>query len=136
MGPRGWRDLITAQFALLRAQWRVWREPVGTLVIRDEAARERPSGDTKRARELALAVERTAAFGLFRPYCLVRAIALRELLAHHGIRGSNIHVGVRRMNGEFNAHAWVRLGEEILGDRPEHVASFTEVDDMRVLRRP
>ena len=36
---------------------------------------------------------------------------------------------------QFNAHAWVRWSGQILGDLPEHVATFTEVDDIRVLGR-
>lgn len=132
---RGWQDLVQAQAALLRAQWRLRREPIGAFVAREQGNDRLPAGDAVRARQLAQAVERTANHGLFRPFCLVRAIAIRDLLARHGIRGSDIRIGVRRRGGEFNAHAWVRWGDEILGDRPEHVATFTEVDDIRVLGR-
>src|SRR5690606_11752520 len=92
-----------------------------------------PRGDPERARSLALAVGRAAEHGLFRPFCLVRALALRDLLDRHGIHGSQIRVGVRRGGERMSAHAWVRWGEVVLGDSPEHVATFTEVDDIRVL---
>lgn len=135
LGPRVWQDLLRAQFALLHAQWRLRREPVGSFVVREAATSEPASGDAGRAGELALAVERAATHGAFRPFCLVRAIAIRDLLARHEIRGSRIRIGVRREAGEFTAHAWVTWGGAILGDRPEHVARFTEVDDIRVLGR-
>jgi hypothetical protein len=132
---RGWRDLFAAQAALLRAEWRLRREPIGSFVARDGSAPLEPSGDPVRARELARAVERAANHGIFRPFCLVRAIAIRDLLERHDIVGSTIRIGVRRHDGAFNAHAWVRWGPEVLGDRRSHVATFTEVDDIRVLGR-
>ena len=132
---RGWLDLFAAQVALLRAQWRLRREPTGSFVTRERVAPGPATGDPTRARALAKAVERAANHGLFRPFCLVRAIAIRDLLERHGIEGSSIRIGVRRLETEFNAHAWVRWGDETLGDRPSHVATFTEVDDIRVLGR-
>lgn len=133
--PREWQELIRAQFALLRAEWRLRREPIGSFVVRDPSASEVLAGDASRAREVARAVERAAEHGVFRPFCLVRAIAIRDLLERDAIRGSRIRVGVRREAGEFSAHAWVTWGTVVLGDRPEHVARFTEVDDIRVLGR-
>jgi hypothetical protein len=126
-------DLFLAQWALLRAQRRLRREPVGSLTIRSSEPASPASGDIERARALARAINRAAAFGVIRPHCLARALALTELLERAEVRGSEIRVGVRRTNGAFSAHAWVRLGEELLGEQPEHVASFTEVDDIRVL---
>jgi hypothetical protein len=103
------------------------------LVVRAAAEHSRESGEQERARAIALAVSRAAEHGLFRPYCLVRAIALQDLLIANGIHGSAVRVGVRREDGEFSAHAWIVWRDEILGDRPEHVARFTEVDDLRVV---
>jgi hypothetical protein len=133
---RSFADLIAAQRALLRARRLVKRQPIGTLTIRDAGAASPPRGDVTRAKDIARAVSRAASYGLFRPFCLVRAIALRELLQQHGVSGSEIRIGVRSKHGEFSAHAWVLWGNEILGDDPHHVATFTEVDDIRVLGRP
>lgn len=132
---RGWLDLLRAQAALLRAQWRLRREPLGTLAIRAQIDPSQITGSPARAHALGVAIERAAAYGVFRPFCLVRTMALRELLAVDGIHGASIRIGVRRHNSEFQAHAWVLWGESVLGDRPEHVAQFTEVDDLRVLGR-
>jgi Transglutaminase-like superfamily len=134
-GPRGWRDLVRAQSALLEAQRRLRREPIGSLAIRATVRAEDVRGDSRRAMELALAVRRVARYGLIRPYCLVRALAIRELLSAEGIDGASIRIGVRRHEGEFQAHAWIRWGDTILGDDAWHVQQFTEVDDLRVMAR-
>jgi len=133
LGRRAWCDLVRAQGALLKAQWRFLQEPIGALAIRDASGTLSASGDAERARQLAVAVQRAAAHGVFRPYCLVQTLALRELLLAERIEGASIRIGVRRDRGAFQAHAWIRWGDQILGDRPEHVATFTEVDDLRVM---
>lgn len=127
------RDLVAAQLALLRARARLKREPIGTLTTRDLSANALPVGNPERARALASAVTTAADHGLFRPLCLVRALALQDLLVRNGIAGGDIRVGVRTRDGAFAAHAWVKWGNEILGDDPSHVATFSEVDDIRVL---
>jgi hypothetical protein len=134
LSPREWRDLGAAQVALLRAQWQLRRRPVGTLVRREGERSAGPTGSRERALGLALAIERAAERGVFRPRCLARSLALRDLLARHGITGSTIRVGVRQEQGRLLAHAWVRWGDLVLGDRQDWVARFTEVDDLRVLR--
>lgn len=135
LGPRGWRELWRAQVALLRAQRRLRTEPVGSLAIREPISPDDVDGDPGRAFAVAMAVHRASRFGLIRPYCLVRAMALRDLLAEDGIRGASIRIGVRREAGEFQAHAWVRWGDRIVGDDPAYVSLFTEVDDLGVMRR-
>ena len=133
IGARAWYDLVAAQFALLRARWRVRRAPVGDLVARQPLPDEPAEGDANRARAVARAVVRASNYGVFRPNCLIRVLALQEMLHANRIRGSAVRVGVRRSEGQFTAHAWVVWRGEILGDRPEHVAQFLEVDDLRVL---
>ncbi len=132
--PREWADLLVAQYTLLTTQWRVWRVPLGALVAKDSAT-ESPddSGERERARSLGLAVSRAAEYGVFRPFCLVRALALQHMLVANGIRGSIVRVGVRRQYGRFMAHAWVTWRGEVLGDLEAHTAKFMEVNDLRVL---
>lgn len=113
-------------------------KPIGSLTTRDASAgipAPASAPDRQRALEIATAVRRAADYGLFRPFCLVRAMALRALLERAEIHGSEIRIGVRRRDGVFAAHAWIRWNNEILGDLPSHVATFTEVDDIRVLGR-
>lgn len=145
-----WRDLFEAQAALLWAQALVLVRPTGQLVSPGATAAAAPAGVAQsappaappsgpaagddRARRLALGVNRAAEFGLFRPLCLVRSVALNRLLERHGIAGSRIRVGVRVVAGEFTAHAWVEQGGRVLGDNDAHVGAFASLSDVAVLR--
>jgi hypothetical protein len=134
-----WADLARAQGALLAAQLAVWMRPTGQLVggatpATDDPA-PRPVADLRRARCLALAVERASERGLFRPRCLVRAIALQRLLARAGLEAARVRVGVRLADEQFHAHAWVEHEGEVLGDRREYVATFAPLTDVQTLER-
>jgi hypothetical protein len=79
-------------------------------------------------------VRRAAAYGLFRPLCLVRSVALNRMLDQYGFHGSRIRVGVRLVDGKFAAHAWVEYEGQVLGDDVEHVRGFEELSDVRLLK--
>ena len=152
-----WRYLLHAQGALLWAQALVWVRPLGRLVDsssagavaptaaggRPQAAGGRPQADDgggppppvgELPRQLALGVRRAAAYGVFRPLCLVRSVALSRMLEHYGIHGSRIRVGVRWADGQFAAHAWVEYHGQVLGDDEEHVSRFADLSEVRVLK--
>jgi len=132
--------LIEAQKALVVAQLLVWTRPVGRLVedaqraspgLQEPIARYSPAW--REALQIAVSVRRAADHGLLRPKCLVRAVALSRLLEQHGIKGSRVRIGVRRLNGIFSAHAWVELGQRVLGEDAGHVASYAELLDVKVV---
>jgi hypothetical protein len=50
--------------------------------------------------------------------CLVRALATSRLLARNGYK-STLHIGVRRTDGEFEAHAWVEYDGRAIVDTGE-----------------
>jgi Transglutaminase-like superfamily len=50
--------------------------------------------------------------------CLVRALATSRLLARNGYK-STLHIGVRRTDGEFEAHAWVEYEGRAIVDTGE-----------------
>lgn len=129
---RDWGELVQAQWALLAARGIVRNRPVGALATPTTVVREADPARLPEARRLALAVVRAARFGVFRPQCLVRSVALSRMLAARGIDGAIVKVGVRRTNGEFLAHAWVELAGETLGDADEHVGSFVQLTDLDV----
>lgn len=132
--PTGLLELVQAQLLL------IWAWLLVRLVPRGRLLRGRQIGPTagcaavgsieaEVARRLALAVSRAAEHGLFRPTCLVRALAIERFLRVRGIDSGRVRVGVR-MGGRgsgFGAHAWVELGDLILGDEEWHVRSFTPV---------
>jgi hypothetical protein len=84
-----------------------------------------------RAEDLALALDRAARMGFLRPQCLVRSLALVDLLRREGLDGSRVLFGVRKRNEIFQAHAWVEFRGRILADDPDHVASYSPVPELR-----
>jgi hypothetical protein len=118
-----------AQSLLLITQLRLYTAPQGEFV----ALRACPSSaqtdpaNLPRARLLASAVHRAASYGVFRPACLVRAVALCALLERKGIYGAQVRLGVNVTDGAFKAHAWVEYAGTILGDEPWHVRSFVPI---------
>lgn len=133
-----WIELFQAQAALLWAQVLVWTRPTGQLIDRSVAADSAPAAESPaaldpRAYRLALAVGRAAEHGVFRPLCLVRAVALNRMLEARHIHGSRIRIGVKRTEGHFIAHAWVEWGNIVLGDMDSHVNRFTQLADVHLI---
>lgn len=135
LSPAAWAELCAAQYALIRAQIVLWTRPRGELLARSDTGSVTETGDrgiAPKVWQLALAVERTAEHGLFRPTCLVQAIALQRLLTSRGFAGSSVHVGIR-MRGRFVAHAWVEYCGAVIGDRAWRVNAFEELASMDVM---
>jgi hypothetical protein len=143
LSAREWLDLVEAQLELLVAKIIVATRRTGHLVSRapldpfgdgdaSNATATTPNTDP-RPEQLALAIGRAAEHGVFRPLCLVRAVALKRLLDRHGYDGGIVRIGVRMNRGRFAAHAWVAYGTQILGDQEWHVKSFAELDEISVM---
>ncbi|MEP7343969.1 MAG: lasso peptide biosynthesis B2 protein [Gemmatimonadaceae bacterium] len=133
---REWRDLASAQFALFVAQVRLWTKEKGGLTT--PAAQAQPKtlpsdASIARAKALALAVSRAASFGLFRPACLVRSMALCRLMERRGIHDAVVRLGVVKRGGRFHAHAWVEYGGIVLGDDPVSVSDYETLVGVSVL---
>ena len=129
-------DLVRAQVALAAAQARVLAHPRGRLVaIREPSTAGPPvgAGSRRRAEELSLAIGRVAEFGLFRPRCLARSLALQWLLRREGIPRSRVRIGVRRDERGFAAHAWVDLDGAPLGERADVLASLQPLPDAHMV---
>jgi transglutaminase superfamily protein len=141
LSAREWLDLAEAQLELLVAQFIVATRRTGQLVSRaaldpfgdDHAAAPSVPTANPRPEQLALAIGRAAEHGVFRPLCLVRAVALKRMLDRHGYDGGIVKIGVRMNRGRFAAHAWVAYGSQILGDQEWHVKSFAELDEISVM---
>jgi hypothetical protein len=131
---RDWAELMQAQWALLAARGTVRNRPIGSLATPTAGIAPADPARLPEARRLALAVVRAARFGVFRPQCLVRSVALSRMLEDRGISGAFVRVGVRRRDGEFSAHAWVELAGETLGDADDHVGSFVPMTNLDVQR--
>jgi hypothetical protein len=138
LGARDWRDLWRAQWALIVAERLVRQRAPGQLTARNaEALSSRDAFSAPRAAEqahaLGAAVRRAARYGLFRPACLVRAIALRRMLEADGIRGAVIRVGVKQSEEGMLAHAWVELDGDVIGDSVANVREYAPLNELSVV---
>jgi hypothetical protein len=62
----------------------------------------------------------------------VRAIALQKLLTKDGIQGAIIRVGVKQASEGVEAHAWVELEGDVIGDSVAHVREFAPLNELSV----
>jgi Transglutaminase-like superfamily len=125
-----WADLVRAQTALVRTQLVVRTRPLGQLLVSAQPALPTATVSvpvSAAVQRLARAVERVAAHGLFRPTCLVQAIALQGMLRARGFGGGSVRVGVRWQDGRFLAHAWVNYRGVVLADHASRVSAFDEL---------
>lgn len=130
--------LAEAQLVLLRCQAAKWRRPVGQLIEWNAAeppgAGAAMDGRTRdSAVAVAWAVTRAARYGVFRPQCLVRSLAIQRMLRSRGVDTGRLNIGVRMQDGSFQAHAWVELNGAVIGDTLKHVQTFTKVTDFRLV---
>lgn len=131
--------MIGAQQALLRARRAVRTRPLGELIRPVGGAPDRTSAAANdpariaRLDRIAIAVRRASDYGIFRPTCLVRAIALEDLARRHGVEEAVVRVGVRRREAAFEAHAWLELDGRVVGDTRANVDRFTVLDDFSSL---
>jgi hypothetical protein len=134
--PVAFADLVSAQWNLLVALWIVNHRPRGELlrpVAEPQSADSRR--DEARLERLALAVDRVARFGLFRPTCLVRAVALERQIQHANAGPAVVRVGVAQVAGELLAHAWIELEGQVIGDEQARVRRFTPLHDFSARAR-
>jgi transglutaminase superfamily protein len=133
-------DVAEAQLALLRAQALRWLRPLGEFVEVTPAEAlqlaRASSAQRQTCERLASAINRATRYGLFRPLCLTRAVALSRMLEAHGIGGHTIRIGVRREGGCFTAHAWVELGNRVLGDTVANTLSYAPLTQVSVAGDP
>ena len=127
LSPREWRELLRAQWALVRAQVRLRTRPRGGLLDRWSAGTTSVDAEPAhlgRAREIGDAVRRVALYGVTRPQCLARSLAICELLEREHMAGAIVRIGVRPQDSALTAHAWVEFAGEIIGDSRAHVRGY------------
>lgn len=136
---RGWRgvglrdvlDVAEASVRLLAAQAALQLRPRGTLLAL--AAPDAPPDATpdtatlERARRYGRAVFRATTYGPVRVKCLAASLALQRWLRARGIAEAVVRIGVRRQGAVVQAHAWVTVGDQVIGDEPRHVRTFAPI---------
>lgn len=127
-------DVVEATVAVARSRRIVARRPIGSLVGRAELPvpspdATGPSPTLRRAADRwAAAVDRALRWVPGDTACLVRASALRELLARHGVPGAVVRIGVRRGERGFEAHAWVEEGGTPIAEPEGLRGAFSSLD--------
>ena len=134
---RDWRGLAQAQWTLLATQWRVWSRPTGALLQSTASRSTTPAADDL---QLATALGRLSSlastYGLFRPSCLVRSLALQKTLDAHGLEGSVVRVGVRSVDDrKMAAHAWLEYGPLTIGESRTGTRAYVELAAVRWIER-
>lgn len=132
LSAQEWRDLVEAQLLLIVTQLRVWVVPRGRMVHLEEIALDEPNTIEPDALRVASTLSWVAAHGLFRPRCLVRALALQSMLDRRGRVGSLVRIGARRGDdGAMHAHAWVIYRGRVIGDSFERTRGYVVIADAR-----
>lgn len=126
--------LLEAQRDLLACQVRAWRQPAFKLLDLESTLPAQQQVSLHAVQEVGWAVTRAAVYGVFRPKCLVRSLAIQRMLQRRGICGGRLAVGVQVGTGGLKAHAWVELNGIIVGDSREYVDSFTRITDHRLVK--
>jgi hypothetical protein len=132
--PREWLDYLRAHVALVYGELAVRLRSRGRLLNYDGevSAAEIPPETWLRTAEVERAMVRALKYGLLHPKCLPRSVALHWMLRRAGIRGTRIRIGVRPEATGLAAHAWVTLGDRVVGDDPAFVSRYTEIADARM----
>jgi hypothetical protein len=84
------------------------------------------SSAAARAALTARMVRAAARYGLGRPTCLEKSLALWWLLGRQGI-ASSLRIGTRKASGQFEAHAWIEYHGAALNELEQphqHYAVF------------
>ena len=70
-------------------------------------------------------------YGLYHATCLRRSLLVWWWLRRMGIQ-PELRIGVKKVDGQLYAHAWLRLGNEIVTDDAEVERSFSAFKDIPV----
>ncbi len=84
--------------------------------------------DQRRVERWSVAVDRAMRWLPGDAACLVRASALRALLAANGLPAAAVRIGVRRGSFGFAAHAWVEVHGTPIAEPDGLVGAFSSLD--------
>ncbi|MDQ4145918.1 MAG: lasso peptide biosynthesis B2 protein [Actinomycetota bacterium] len=84
------------------------------------------SQDPQRSIQVSAAVD--AGFHMIpvAPTCLRRSVTLMRELNRLGLAAA-VHIGVRNVDGNVEAHAWVQAGDVVLNDDPKVTETYVEL---------
>lgn len=85
-----------------------------------------PASQLEMAERITRAARSAERHGPGTPNCLERSLTLWWLLRREGVEG-DLHIGARKCESRFEAHAWVEVRGVVLNDSPDvckHYARF------------
>ena len=108
-------ELWFARFVLWTVPFKVLKRWLGRKGV--EGPLEASEGATELAWRVGLAIDKMSAFTPFAATCMVRALAAKNILARRNV-SNTLYLGVHKLNSGFGAHAWLRVGREIVTGGP------------------
>jgi Transglutaminase-like superfamily len=119
--------LPLTEFGLRWFGFRRWKELIEEFSLSARGLRVLPLALQQEMAGRAVGAMRSVELhGPVTPNCLERSMTLWWILRREGVEGE-LHIGARKEDGAFKAHAWVELGGEILNDSANvhnHYARF------------
>jgi hypothetical protein len=85
-----------------------------------------PSPDLHRSMQVSTAVDAGLALLPVAPTCLRRSVTLIRELDRLGLAAA-LHVGVRNLGEQPEAHAWVQVGNVLVNDDPAVTEAYVEL---------
>lgn len=82
--------------------------------------------DLQRSKEVSAAVDAGLALLPVAPTCLRRSVTLIRELDRLGLAGA-LHVGVRHVGEQAEAHAWVQVGDVVVNDDAKVAETYVQV---------
>jgi hypothetical protein len=83
------------------------------------------------SKHLSSLVTVASRYGLYHATCLRRSLLIWWWLRRMGIQ-TELCIGVKKLEGQLVAHAWIKLGNEIVTDDAEVERSFSAFKDLPV----
>jgi hypothetical protein len=83
------------------------------------------------SKHISYLVSVASGYGLFHFSCLRRSLLIWWLLRRKGIQ-TDLRIGVKKQEGQLYAHAWIKLGNEIINDSVEVERTFSAFNDLPV----
>ncbi len=81
------------------------------------------------AKHCVYLVSIAARYGIVRATCLRQALLAFWLLCRRGIF-TELRIGVRKVEGSINAHAWLKYGEDVITEGSQVEKNFSAFEDL------
>jgi hypothetical protein len=102
-----------------------WAKPAGSAQVSpgDQAAARNAPACIARTINM---VDRAIRWHLYPMTCLRRALVLQRLLARAGLE-TELKIGVRKVDGGLQAHAWIEYQGRPQGERDQHLSPYSTI---------